>query len=160
MAPDQGKWELAPGELVRAEGLEPSRHGLKVRARPAIKDGPPTFTVPVPTVLPVLSTFPTTSAAGRLSAVVRPARSSRPGCRQSSHRKSVHRVAVMVRLTEPRGGLCPTSSVRVCWLLWRSGSEWEDSRDSFTSIQSSLQWPEFRTTRGSTAPVGWRTFRP
>ncbi len=55
MAPAQGKWELAPGELVRAEGLEPPRHGLKVRIWAGIRVCPLAFIVPIAHALPVLA---------------------------------------------------------------------------------------------------------
>jgi len=81
MAPAQGKWELAPGELVRAVGLEPTTHGLKVRAGRGVRAVPLTFTLPVSSVFPVLSPFPRSSVEGHLSALVRPSRPSRGGCR-------------------------------------------------------------------------------
>ena len=81
MAPDQGKLELAPDRLVRAPGFEPGTHGLKVRTRPAVEGVPLLSRLHVASVLPVLSPFPNTSVAGHLSAVVRPARPSRGGCR-------------------------------------------------------------------------------
>ncbi len=67
--------------MVRAVGLEPTTHGLKVRASSAVKGRPPTSAPSIPSVLPVLSPFPSTSAADRLSALVRSARPSRGGCR-------------------------------------------------------------------------------
>jgi hypothetical protein len=66
-------------DVVRAEGLEPSRHGLKVRTGPRVKDRPPMVAPSVASVFPVLSPLSATSVAGRPSAIVRPSRASRGG---------------------------------------------------------------------------------
>ncbi len=41
-------------EVVRAPGLEPGTHGLKVRARCTLTGVPPTFALHLPSVLPVV----------------------------------------------------------------------------------------------------------
>jgi hypothetical protein len=106
MAPTRGISEPAPEDGVRAVGLEPTTHGLKVRARPGFRSRPPMFSFHVLCVLPVLSPFPSTSVAGRLSACVRPSRAARGGCRhgcrQINGQQSVdllgETTAVVVRL--------------------------------------------------------------
>lgn len=82
MAPAQRKWELAPDEMVRAVGLEPTADGLKVRTGAQVKGSPPMSALFVQSVLPVLPPHPSPTVAGRRAAIVHPARPSRPGCRR------------------------------------------------------------------------------
>jgi len=71
------------GQMVRAVGLEPTTHGLKVRIWAGIGVCPLAFIVPVAHALPVLAQRRSTLFAVRPSADVRPVRASRRLCRQN-----------------------------------------------------------------------------
>jgi len=69
--------------VVRAVGLEPTTHGLKVRVRVGIRVCPLAFIVPIAHALPVLAQRRSTLFAVRPSADVRHVRASRRLCRQN-----------------------------------------------------------------------------
>jgi hypothetical protein len=64
-------------DVVRAEGLEPSRHGLKVSSQGRSRDRPPTFMASVESVFPVLTPLLETPLAGHPFADVRGCRPAR-----------------------------------------------------------------------------------